>query len=101
VGAAGGVTAEEVADLVQHDLLLMDRGQARLVDDEVLALRLDQQTVGASERQGRSHDLERTTTQPTEPLTQSGYGELLLVGQAESADTLRAPLSEVAVLLIG
>jgi hypothetical protein len=51
VGNLCGVITDEVADLVQDDLALMNGGEARFVDDEVLGVGLDQQAVRASQRQ--------------------------------------------------
>jgi hypothetical protein len=45
------VITDEVADLVQDDLALMNWGEARFVDDEVLGIGLDQQAVRASQWQ--------------------------------------------------
>jgi hypothetical protein len=80
MGGVGGVVTDEVADLVQHNLLLVDGGQACLVDDEVLALGLDEQAVRASGWQSRSRDVEGATAQLTEPFAQDSGGELFVVG---------------------
>jgi hypothetical protein len=47
-GSLCGVITDEVADLVQDDLALMNWGEARFVDDEVLGIGLAQQAVRAS-----------------------------------------------------
>ncbi|MER6011501.1 hypothetical protein [Streptomyces bluensis] len=48
-----------MADLVEHDLVLVHRGEACFVDDEVLGFCLNQQAVRASVRQLKGQDLER------------------------------------------
>ncbi|MFJ5307429.1 hypothetical protein [Streptomyces sp. NPDC088350] len=92
-----GVITDEVADLVQDHLALMNWGEARFVDDEVLGIGLDQQAVRASHRQVQTQDLEGPLAKPAKSLAQNGDGELLPLRQFKRLDTLFATFLEVAV----
>jgi hypothetical protein len=99
VGSLCGVITDEVADLVQDDLALMNGGEARFVDDEVLGIGLDQQAVRASQWQVQAEDLEGPLAKPAESLAQNEDGDFLPLRQAKKADALFATLLEVAVML--
>jgi hypothetical protein len=98
-GRLRGVIADEMADFVQGHLALMNWGEARFVDDEVLSVGLDQQAVRASQWQVQAQDLEGPLAKSAESLAQTGDGELLSLGQFKRADALFATLLEVAVTL--